>query len=731
MKTISRIKECMLLFTAIIAALLVQGCTEKIDTEARYTFTGNTIISYLQEHDEYAKYCALLDSVKISDFTESSVSQLLTARGNYTCFAPTNEAIDNYLQHLVDSGLISEASWDAPEFHEINPETNQKDLLIKIQKIIVHNSILNHGDDNLAYQTSDFNKHVTDGGLVPEPNMKNRKLRISKSGNFVINGAKIHSDNCNIPAINGYIHQIDKVIAPNEQTGWDLFQKIKEERRHGLYVYSILLEACGLEDILTKYEDEEYYRLKMTGKVVADFEHTTQHTTGFLPDYRYYGFTLFAEDDNWWETTLVDELQGKSVTECSPEEIIEMVNDYVLNNGLYIKSQSNNSDYTAETNALNQFVTYHLTPTKIDPTKLVIHWNETGYVPSVGTKSNIVYDYYTSAGKRRLLKTYEHNRDKHVWINRFPNLKNGRDVTWVEELNCDAGKEGVKIYESGDNEYIETPEIINGYIYRISDCLFFNENVSKHMGSERIRIDASALLKELINGDIRSNPNTDNKNNTVRIPRSRDYKFFEDLDLGDNTYFFYLNGRQQAWNDYQGDEWNVVGTYDITLRLPPVPSTNTYELRIGMNVNDQRGLCQVYWGTNKHSLPAAGIPFDMRIGGKTWFQKGAAADFTSPVEWTEDTGIESVDIENDKQMRNKGYMKAPKSGYKLGSSSNFRDDPNVLRRIILRNDMNRDSTYYVQFKSVMSDFNTQFFFDYIELCPKDVYDNPKKPEDIW
>ena len=250
------------------------------------------------------------------------------------------------------------------------------------------------------------------------------------------------------------------------------------------------------------------------------------------------------------------------------------------------------------------------------------------------------------------------------------------------------------------------------------------------MGSERIRIDASALLKELINGDIRSNPNTDNKNNTVRIPRSRDYKFFEDLDLGDNTYFFYLNGRQQHWNDYQGDEWNVVGTYDITLRLPPVPSTNTYELRIGMNVNDQRGLCQVYWGTNKNSLPAAGIPFDMRIGGENWYQKGSGA-FVSPVEWQKDTGKESVDIENDKQIRNKGYMKAPKSGYKLGTSSNFRDDPNVLRRIILRNDMYRDSTYYVQFKSVMSDFNTQFFFDYIELCPKDVYDNPRKPEDIW
>lgn len=717
----------MLLLPAIIAVFLTQSCTENIDTEARYTFEGNTIISYLQEHDEYDQYCALLDAVKISDFTESSISQLLTARGQYTCFAPTNEAINNYLLHLVDSGLISEASWDAPEFQTINPETNQKELLIKIQKTIVHNSILNHGDNNLAYQTSDFSKFVINGGIVPEPNMKNRKLKITKPSNFVINGAKIHPDNCNIPAINGYIHQIDKVIAPNEQTGWDLIQKIKEERRHGLYVYSILLEACGLEDILTKHEDEEYYRLKMTGKIVADFEHTTEHTYGFLPDYRYYGFTLFVEDDNWWENALANELQGRRVTECSPEEITKMVNDYVLNNGLYINSAS--ADYTSDDNALNQFITYHLLPVKIEPNKLVIHWNETGYDPNTGTKANIVYDYYTSAGKRRLLKTYEHNKDKHVWINRFPNLNNGRDVTHVEETDCDAGKEGVKIYESGDEEYTETPEVINGYIYRISDCLFFNEGVSKNMGSERIRIDASALLKELINGDIRSNPNTDDKNNKVRIPSNNQYKFFEDLDVSANSAFFYLNGRQQAWNDYQGDEWNVVGTYDMTLRLPPVPSNNTYELRIGMNVNDQRGMCQVYWGTNKNSLPAAGIPFDMRIGGKTWYTKSGT--FESPVGWTEDTNTDVVDIENEKQMRNKGYMKAPKGGYRLGSSVKFRDNENVLRRIILRNDMNRDSTYYIQFRSVLTDNNSQFFFDYIELCPKDVYDHPQKPEDIW
>ena len=45
--------------------------------------------------------------------------------------------------------------------------------------------------------------------------------------------------------------------------------------------------------------------------------------------------------------------------------------------------------------------------------------------------------------------------------------------------------------------------------------------------------------------------------------------------------------------------------------------------------------------------------------------------------------------------------------------------------------MDPDKTYYLKFKNVMDDETKQFYMDYFEFCPKEVYDNPETPEDIW
>lgn len=85
---------------AAASALWLTGCQENVDTSNRYVFTKQTIVSYLQKHEVYSEYLDLLGKVKVSPKSNSTVRQLLTARGSYTCFAPTNEAIANYL----DSG---------------------------------------------------------------------------------------------------------------------------------------------------------------------------------------------------------------------------------------------------------------------------------------------------------------------------------------------------------------------------------------------------------------------------------------------------------------------------------------------------------------------------------------------------------------------------------------------------------------------------------------------------
>ena len=232
----------------VAGVALTQSCTENIDTSARYTFTGNTIMSYLEEYpDVYGEYCTMLDSVNISEYSNSTLSQLLTARGNYTCFAPTNEAIHAYLQHLVDTGFISIPSWDAPEFQEVNPVTNKRELLESVRQTIVYNSLFDHGDDEEAFQTSDFSEYLN--VELPIQNMRNRNLTISQdktTKQFIIGQSPISSTNCNIFTINGRIHQIEKVIAPSEKTVGSFFTEVKNNNIYGYKIYSVLLDTCGL-----------------------------------------------------------------------------------------------------------------------------------------------------------------------------------------------------------------------------------------------------------------------------------------------------------------------------------------------------------------------------------------------------------------------------------------------------------------------------------------------------
>jgi hypothetical protein len=232
----------------------------------------------------------------------------------------------------------------------------------------------------------------------------------------------------------------------------------------------------------------------------------------------------------------------------------------------------------------------------------------------------------------------------------------------------------------------------------------------------------------------------------VGIPTSDKYQYLEDCEIGKSTRFYYLTGRvsndgSTCWKNYQGDELNIVGNYEVTLKLPPVPQDGVYELRMGVSANSQRGMCQVYWGTDKDRLQAAGIPVDLRMGGQKWYNVFGSHGVgeTGTVGWQDD--VEDDDLlnaDNDKILRNNGYMKAPNSYWEWTKSSSavlsewhMRRKPDALRRILLREYMYANQTYYIQFKSVLSNPGTEFYLDYLEFCNKTVYDNPLVPEDIW
>jgi hypothetical protein len=82
---------------------------------------------------------------------------------------------------------------------------------------------------------------------------------------------------------------------------------------------------------------------------------------------------LFIENDTWWEQTLG---LTDSITTYEAEEVVEMVAKYVSDNKLHLSGAKTDNNYTNVENALNQFVTYHILPAKVENSKLVIHFNE-------------------------------------------------------------------------------------------------------------------------------------------------------------------------------------------------------------------------------------------------------------------------------------------------------------------------------------------------------------------
>ena len=699
-----------------VLGVLCYSCSEDIDTSARYVFTEETIASYLEKRPQYSQYVQLMKQVQVSPRSATTVFQLMSARGNYTCFAPNNEAVDAYLDSLCAREIISAPSWDA------FPDSVTLD---SIRKVIVHNSIMDGGDIDYSgkrvfFETYDF--PTNNNEEFATNTMGDRKLAINYSETnpdsmWINNEALISLKNRDIPASNGVIHEVESVIAPANNTLGDLLKSFIDENREGFLVAAKMIQACGLFDTLSKVRDERYEMMYLDGKLENLKNHPTEGNIGYLPEHRKYGYTLFAEPDAFWQ-----EVIQKPAADITPADITA----YLQSQNVYPGSKADDN-YKSPDNLLYQFVTYHLIPFRLSPDKIIIHYNEKGYSLEKKTPTVAMTELYTTMGKRRLLKIFESRQSEGVYLNRFPVLNNERNGNYQEKY-CDPDKVG--LFVDKDNANMTA---INAVIYPISGLLHYSDEVRTNLQRQRLRFDVAGIFPEFINNDLRGQTVTTPQHMTVGIPSDNVYKYLDDLSISDLTLFYYLMGRGKGWPNYLADELNVIGRYEMILRLPPVPKKGTYELRIANSCGcNYRGMAQVYWGDDINNLPVTGTPFDFRLNGIERITP--IGSFPSGVGWEADVDDdEDYNAEVDKKMRNNGFMKAPEhyAAGLPGTTKTARDNYYKTRRIMVTATMDPDKTYYLKFKNVMDDETKQFYMDYFEFCPKEVYDNPETPEDIW
>ena len=679
----------LLLVAALPVMLGLASCKEDIDESNLYTFTGETIEDFLvNRSDQYSSFNYILSRV--------GYDKILSAYGTYTCFAPNNKAIEEYIDSLYDDtsnkdfehngmtsrgleGLSDSLCNDIALYHLLSTEVMGVDLSNGFTSSTLLGRIISASVDTL---TSDI-----------------------KINNF---SAITTMDN---ELENGVVHEIDNVLRrSNRLVAGEL------EQHPEFSIFSQALNMTGLGDSL------------ILEKKMAKYTVTNTYNF-YVPEECRMGYTLFAESD---ETLAANNIN-------SIDELIEFANnayarcadqgsgwyDYYRNKGFQV---STGNDYTSPTNALNMYVRYHILKYFVPYDKLVYSFNEV-------TKATL-FEYYETMLPFTLMKVTRISGKRR--LNRW--VANSTLTDRVAEEGSDnirtVLREGIEVK---NNNIMAS----NGFIHPIADMLVYDQAVPTGVLNERLRFDDTALFPEMTSNSFRlisdAEVNALNAGKTgsdgalggnyIRIPEG----FFDNLAFynGENTRLYYLPGQSNGWSNYQGDEFNCMGAYDFAFRLPPVPD-GTYELRMGYTANGNRGMLQFYLGRSREltSMKALDIPLDMRRVPVN--NPDGSPDTNSGTGWSLYTNTDDMGVESDANMHNLNWMRGPLY-YTVGKggSTVARANAQDLRRIITKMQFEQGE-YWLRFKTVLPELTTsQFHLDYIELCPENVYNNNQYVEDMY
>ncbi len=667
----------------LAAMMVLNGCQEQIDEGARFTFVGNTVATYLQNVPECSHFVEIL--------TRGECIGLMKAYGQYTCFAPTNDAVERFLfeQDSIYRASVEKNEATQGEFKVIDTgiySTELSELSDEKCAEIARNHILPR-----MYMCGDLM-----GNNIPDANMNDRDLTLdldTLDGMPLINStAKVLWET---EVENGVVHVLGGVVNPSS---------LKVPTLMNDYSYfSIFFDALnktGYAEVLEESDDKTYTE---GDKIVLGIRDTQQAP---YPATRRYGFTVFLE------TNAV--LKAEGVTDFTSLEA--KCKEWYPNGTKAWRFNEEKQDWEAieidhavtdfkdPRNPVNQFVGYHILDRKVGYENLVCYNIKAS---GNGFEFDSEQDFPGTADRTEYYVTIN-NRILKVTMPR--GSESGNDYGKIYLNYAEQGKgQNVRVYSPNEFKKLNAdlyseynPEALNGALNVIGDVLVYDENIMKdHVLYCIMRFDVSSICSELTNNRIRwksqSQLNTDGD---VYIP----HNYCDRVKVyTDDTRLFYL-APHTVWHNFQGDEMMALGFFDFAYCLPPIPE-GTYEIRMGYSASTERHVVQVYLDNE-----VTGLPIDLRLTG------------ASPlVNWKHDTKDLEDDEEriaaNDKDMKNRGYLKGPTTFYD-NEKGLARDNDLCLRSVIATKYLTAGS-HWLRFKNVNDedDGKAQFMHDYFEIVP--------------
>lgn len=622
MKTITNI----LLSAVCIASLAATvSCTEEVADGALYTFTGQTVASYVDETDGFTMFRRLMD--------DTDTRGLLSTYGHYTCFLPTDAAFDRFFdKYHLDYDNMSMAD----------------------KKELIYNHII-------MSSSTDYTSALFENGALPSVSMSTQKINLSfeadatgSSFDIVVNSNAVILER-DIEMHNGVVHTIDGVIYyPDEYIG-DIIGLDSD-----FSLFTEALRATGVDKLVNKSYDETY--VPAVGPEGYKDPANPGWDPYYVPQEKRLSYTCLAETDDVYAAKGITTLAG---LQAYAEQYY---------------GTDDRDNLTSERNALNKFVRYHILDRMLGANEF-FRTNNT-----VPTRISEVEEFYPT-----------------LYTNRLIEVKN-IDGGVINYRNRPTDLSRVPAYVRLDPEK-RNISAINAYIHALDDILVYDEDIMRQdVLNRRIRTDISNLFPECINDHFRwtyelpaATPSG------VKVPGDGYSDYFKCTEL---TRPYMTLG----WGgSYHGVQFYVRGWFDYELDTLPIPP-GEWEFRVGYSTASWYGIAQVFLDGE-----IQGIPVDLAAG---------TSDTDLRVGWEEDLPNQ-INRENDKAMRNRGYMKGPHSEWS-SSGKTMRENKNHLRAIIGRINASEYGRHTFRSKNIYSD-ERYFVIEYVELIPTSQIEN----EDIF
>lgn len=520
--------------------------------------------------------------------------------------------------------------------------------------------------------------------------------------------------------------------------------------RHKEYsIFSEALEATGLADTLSLRNKFRVYNVSNTNGMP---------NTGLANGPYYYPgeckikFTLLAVDNEMLKKYGVTDFASLKA-KCA--EWYAKAGQWYDYPGMDSKVISTGDDYTYTYNVVNMFMRYHILKAGMPYRKLVRAYdpNDENWNFAFGGEP---HSYHETLLPNTLMKIWQplyHNTgddNQSIWVNRYR-----KNNTLTDQVGTFGSDEMHPLMNTGALVNKEKSDIraLNGYIHHVDRPLVYNEEVAHGVLNERLRVDCVDMMPELANNDIRlTTPqeivqayrNSDINGDMIKLPL--DYCDNLKANSDKSELAVYTIGAWRSWNSTQITGWGYKS--DISLRLPPVP-TGDYEIRIIYPPMSRGTTWEFQLGTSNDTTQMWNIGglFDTRYPNNTLQEDREATGLLLSFEF-DDYGVASDAI-----LRSNGYMRAPASFSRgtlnyikepvtnpeeliqnISNSCRYEEGygTSILRRIVGTVHLEQNKNNWLRFKDVdTSKYMQRFSFDFIELVPVSVVNNPIYSEDWY